>query len=64
MEEEKPSIQGRLLSFGKQCTRVWHLLKKPDKTEFTTTAKVSAIGLGLIGVIGFVIAILMSFVRI
>ena len=30
-------------------SRVWHLLKRPSKKEWTTIAKVSAIGLGLIG---------------
>ena len=50
-----------LKSFASQCVRVWHLLKKPDKKEFTTVAKVSALGLGLIGVIGFVISMLMGF---
>ena len=49
-----------LKSFLKQCVRVWHLLKKPDKIEFITIAKVSAIGLGLIGVIGFAISLLMG----
>lgn len=47
--------------FAKKCIRVWHLLKKPDKNEFTTIAKVSAIGLALIGVIGFAINVLMTF---
>jgi protein translocase SEC61 complex gamma subunit len=41
--------------------RVWHLLKKPNKKEWMTIAKVSAIGLGLIGVIGFIIALVMGF---
>lgn len=50
-----------LKSFYKQCLRVWHLLKKPSKTEFTTIAKVSAIGLGLVGLIGFIIALIMNF---
>jgi len=50
-----------LKSFSKQCLRVWHLLKKPDKTEFTTISKVSAIGLGLVGVIGFLISLVMGF---
>ena len=40
--------------------RVWHLLKKPTKKEWMTIAKVSAIGLGLIGVIGFIIALIMG----
>jgi protein transport protein SEC61 subunit gamma-like protein len=64
MEEQKQSITTRLTSFTKQCIRVWHLLKKPDRQEFITVSKVSAIGLGLIGIIGFVIAILMSFISI
>jgi protein transport protein SEC61 subunit gamma-like protein len=49
-------------SFYSQCIRVWHLLKKPNISEFTTVAKVSAIGLGLIGLIGFIISVVMSFV--
>jgi len=50
-----------LKSFMKQCMRVWRLLKKPDKKEFTTISKVSAIGLGLVGAIGFVVALFMGF---
>ncbi len=49
-------------SFSKKCIRVWHLLKKPDKTEFTTIAKVSAIGLALVGAMGFVINMAMIFI--
>jgi len=52
----------KLKSFTSQCVRVWHLLRKPTKEEFITVSKISAIGLGLIGVLGFVIAIIMSFV--
>jgi len=39
-------------------------MKKPDKKEFTTIAKVSAIGLGLIGLIGFIISLIMGFINI
>jgi len=51
----------KVSSFFKQCIRVWHILRKPDSKEFKTTAKVAAIGLGLIGLIGFVISIIMNF---
>jgi len=51
-------------SFAQQCLRVWHLLKKPSKDEFTTIAKVSAIGLGLIGVIGFIISLVMKLINV
>ncbi len=53
-----------LKSFFSQCTRVWKLLKKPTKTEFITVAKVSALGLSLIGLLGFIISILMGFIKI
>jgi len=50
-----------LKSFGRQSLRVWRLLKKPDSQEFKTISKVSAIGLGLVGLIGFIIGLLMGF---
>ena len=50
----------KLKSFVSQCARVWHLLKKPDRIEFTTVAKVSAIGLAIIGAIGFLISTAMT----
>ncbi|MBT7102208.1 protein translocase SEC61 complex subunit gamma [archaeon] len=37
--------------------RVWRLLKKPSMEEFRTISKVSAIGLLVIGAIGFAISI-------
>jgi len=57
METEKINAAVRLKSFVSQCNRVWHLLKKPSREEFLTIAKVSAIGLCLIGVIGFIISL-------
>ncbi|MBR9705654.1 protein translocase SEC61 complex subunit gamma [Candidatus Pacearchaeota archaeon] len=54
----------KLKSFTKQCVRVWRLLKKPAKTEYTTIAKISAIGLGLIGIIGFIISIVMTLLQV
>ena len=50
----------KIKSFVKQMVRVWHLLKKPSKKEWTTIAKVSAIGLGIIGAMGFIIALIMG----
>ena len=41
--------------------RVWRLLRQPTKEEFLTITKVSAIGLLVIGAIGFAIAMLMGF---
>ena len=53
-----------LKSFVQQCIRVWHLLRKPNKEEFTIVSKVSAIGLGLIGVIGFFVAMFMKIIKV
>ncbi len=47
---------GKLMSFFLQSKRVWHVLKKPSGLEFKTIAKVSAIGILVIGAIGFIIS--------
>jgi len=49
-------------SFISKCIRVWYVLRKPSKEEFLTIAKVSAIGILVIGFIGFLISIMMGFV--
>ena len=40
--------------------RVWRLLKKPTMQEFKTISKVSAIGLLVIGALGFAISVVMK----
>ena len=47
-------------SFFLKCKRVWHVLKKPTKKEFETIAKVSALGILALGVLGFIISMLMK----
>jgi protein transport protein SEC61 subunit gamma and related proteins len=47
-------------SFLLKCRRVWQVLKKPTKKEFELTAKVSAIGIGILGLLGFLIALIMT----
>tara|TARA_B100000315_G_scaffold182458_1_gene171311 strand:+ start:201 stop:380 length:180 start_codon:yes stop_codon:yes gene_type:complete len=49
-------LMTKLKSFTMQSKRVWHVLKKPTRQEFTTIAKVSALGILVIGAIGFVIS--------
>jgi len=56
MEENKLSLGSRLKSFAIQSKRVWHVLKKPSSIEYKTVAKVSAIGILILGAIGFLIA--------
>ncbi|MFH0752025.1 MAG: protein translocase SEC61 complex subunit gamma [archaeon] len=45
-------------SFVKECKRVLLLTKKPSKEEFKIIVKVTAAGMVLIGLIGFVINML------
>ena len=42
--------------------RVWRLLRKPTMEEFKTVSKVSAIGLLIIGALGFVISVAMKII--
>jgi protein transport protein SEC61 subunit gamma-like protein len=57
MEEVK---QSSAKLFYRKCVRVWKTLKKPTRKEFEMTAKVSAIGILILGVIGFAISIIMG----
>ena len=44
--------------FGKQCKRVLKVAKKPDRKEFFDFSKVTALGIIIIGIVGFVITLL------
>jgi len=51
-------------SFFIKCKRVWYALKKPSRKEFKTITKVSAIGIAILGVLGFLISMIMKiFIR-
>lgn len=45
-------------SFLKQCERVLRVSKKPDANEYKTVAKVTGVGIIIIGVIGFIVSLL------
>jgi|TARA_B100001971_G_C17904461_1_gene389654 protein transport protein SEC61 subunit gamma-like protein len=51
-----------LKSFFFKSKRVWYVLKKPTKEEFVTIAKISAIGILVVGVVGFMISIAMGYI--
>lgn len=55
-------MKEKIKTFTNQCVRVWHLMSKPSSYEFKTVAKVSALGLCLIGLLGFIITIVMNFI--
>ena len=50
-----------LRDFIQKCGRVWVVTKKPSSLEFKTVAKASAIGILVIGFLGFVVSIVIRF---
>lgn len=52
------SLWLKLKDFYIECIRVLKITRKPDKLEFKTIVKVSGLGIVLIGLIGFLIAII------
>ena len=50
------SWKTKLTSFFLQSKRVWMVLRKPTGEEFKAIAKVSAIGILAIGLVGFIIS--------
>jgi protein translocase SEC61 complex gamma subunit len=58
--EHKIGYGTRFKSFVLQSKRVWHVMKRPSSKEFWTMSKVSALGILAIGLIGFIIANLIT----
>lgn len=48
----------RVKSFFAKCSRVWQILRKPSMQEFKNISKLSAIGILIIGLIGFFVSII------
>lgn len=53
-------LKSKLSSKLTKYRRVWRLLKKPTMTEYKTIAKVTAVGLIIIGALGFTISVSMK----
>ena len=56
------NVQERIDKFVKDSKRVLKVSRKPDAQEYKELAKVSAIGVVIIGVMGFVIVLLGSLI--
>ena len=54
------TLKEKLKSFFAKCVRVWHVLRKPNSQEFKSIAKISALGVLVIGLIGFLISVIMT----
>ena len=55
IQHEKRTVWSKLKSFIIQCKRVFRVTKKPNKEEFKMIVKVSALGILMIGLLGFII---------
>lgn len=51
--EEQPTTRQKIRAFFKECRRVLRITHKPTGEEFKTIVKVSALGMAVIGLIGF-----------
>lgn len=57
----EPNWKTKLGSFLVQTRRVWLVLRKPTGEEFKAVAKVSALGILAIGLVGFIISDIIKF---
>lgn len=56
-------LEGRLSNIGKgKYGRVLRMARKPSPEEYRKAASISAIGLAVLGALGFVIFVLMSYI--
>jgi len=51
------NLKASIINFIKECRRVLHVSKKPGREEYINVAKVTGIGIIIIGVIGFIITL-------
>jgi len=58
MKFNPAEILAKIKSFFIECKRVLSLTKKPSKEEYKTIVKASALGMAIIGILGFVIQII------
>ena len=56
------AMMNNLKDFLEKCKRVWKVTRKPSMNEFKIISKVSAIGILIIGLIGFLVSLLMIFI--
>ncbi len=47
----------------KRCIRILFISTKPTNSEYSKVARVTALGMVVLGVVGFVISILFGFIR-
>ena len=63
--DENPvkGIPGKVGDFVYSSKRVLNVAKKPDWNEYKSIGKITAIGIGVIGIIGYVIILIFALLR-
>ena len=49
--------------FYAKSVRGWHVLRKPTTKEFKDISKISALGILILGLLGFIISFMINFFR-
>ena len=57
-QEQKPTLWQKFRRFVLECRRVLLVTKKPTGLEFKTIAKVSGLGMIIIGLLGFILRVI------
>lgn len=57
------AVASRIKVFTQKCVRVWNVLRKPTREEFSMVSKVSGIGILIIGALGFIISIVLAILK-
>ena len=53
----------KIKAFTHKCARVWKISRKPSMEEFKLVSKASSIGILILGLIGFLVALVIKFFR-
>lgn len=53
---EENSWMFKIRSFTQECIRVLKITKRPDRAEFGIIVKMSALGMAIVGLLGFAIS--------
>ncbi|WP_456420120.1 protein translocase SEC61 complex subunit gamma [Methanocaldococcus infernus] len=56
-------LYDQVLEFIEECKRIWLVLRKPTKEEFIAVAKITGLGISLLGIIGYIIHVPISYIK-
>ena len=55
------SRMARFRTFIEECRRFLRITKKPDRIEFITIVKISALGIAVVGLLGFTLQMIKTY---